>query len=422
MRIIILGAGLTGLSAGFELSKEHDVILIEKEDEPGGLAGTYRINGYRIERYYHHMFRWDNELLSILQELGLAGKIEWRVAKTGYLIDDRLYPLNTPLEILKFPYLSFTDKIKLAKFVLRSRKMDYRKFDDVSCTDAIKRELGNKIYHNFFEPLLNSKFGDVADAISYAWLLARVGIRSNRGLRGEKLGYLRGSFHILIEKLTQEIMKNGGKIITSSPVKEIKKEKGFRVKCKDRELSGDVLISTIPLQELEKMIPVEIPDIKYQTSICALFSFNEPVLEDIYWANIKGDYPFGAIIEHTNFIPHDRYGEHLVYTATYTSPESSMASMRKDEIARIHIKALKKIGADEPNWYKIARAKYSGVIYERGYLKKIPDYRTNIPGLYVAGIFSYPNYPERSMNGSIIAGKVCAQSLISDFKDGGTSV
>ena len=416
MKVIVIGAGLTGLSSALELSEEHDVIVVEKEEEAGGLAGTYARNGYRIERYYHHMFSGDEELLNLLRDLGLDRKIEWRIARTGYLMDDTLYPLNTPLEILKFPYISFMDKIRLAGYVIRSRKLNYAEFDDISCVDAIKNELGERIYRNFFEPLLRGKFGEMYREISYAWLLARVGIRSNRGVRGERLGYLRGSFQTLIERMVDRIQKNGGEIITSSPVKKITKEGKFTVKSRVGEIRGDRVISTIPTPVLEKLIPVDLPDIKYQSSICGLFSFKEPLFDDVYWINVKGDHPFGAIIEHTNFIPPEEYGEHLVYTASYTYP-SEITSIDKESIARLHSRALEKISSKKPEWWSISVSKYSGVIYEKGYMGKIPDYRTNIEGLYVAGIFSEPNYPERSMNGSIIAGKECARALMEDIND-----
>ena len=43
------------------------------------------------------------------------------------------------------------------------------------------------------------------------------------------------------------------------------------------------------------------------------------VTEGIYWLNIKGTAPYGAVIAHTNFIPFTRYGEHIVYLASYFS-------------------------------------------------------------------------------------------------------
>lgn len=44
-------------------------------------------------------------------------------------------------------------------------------------------------------------------------------------------------------------------------------------------------------------------NIKYQGTACIPFGLKEKTMKNIYWLNIKGDMPFGAVIEHTNFIP-----------------------------------------------------------------------------------------------------------------------
>ena len=50
MRVVVIGAGLAGLSAACHLrSREHDVTVIEAGDHPGGRAGTLTIGGYRFD-------------------------------------------------------------------------------------------------------------------------------------------------------------------------------------------------------------------------------------------------------------------------------------------------------------------------------------------------------------------------------------
>jgi len=41
-------------------------------------------------------------------------------------------------------------------------------------------------------------------------------------------------------------------------------------------------------------------------------------------------------------------------------------------------------------------------------------YSTHLKGVYAAGVFSPANYPERSMNGSIVAGKRAALALLTE--------
>ena len=47
MKVVVLGAGIGGLSVACRLSSlGHDVILIEKNNYTGGKAGVVKFNGY----------------------------------------------------------------------------------------------------------------------------------------------------------------------------------------------------------------------------------------------------------------------------------------------------------------------------------------------------------------------------------------
>ncbi len=407
MRIAVVGGGLTGLTAARELEEFCEVTIFEP-CWPGGLASSFCTGEYCIEKFYHHCFRGDEQLLGLIRELKLASRLEWRVARVGCEFNGHIYPLNTPLEILRYPGMTFSDKLRLSLFTLRSRNRDYEKFDDVGVVEGISRELGEGLYRRFFHPLLRGKFGENYKHISYAWLLARVAIRSNRTMKGEELGYIRGGFHQLIDRLAEgldirreraEIRKNGRWIVNGDVY--------------------DAIIYTAPLPELEDSIRAEagIQNIRYQSSICCLVGSESAITEDIYWTNLNSEAIFGAIIEHTHFMPFEDYGEHILYFAGYTMPDSPLMSMEENEVARAVLKDAEKFGLkrEDIKWVKVFRAKYSGPIYEKGYVKKITPYRTSLPGLYIAGMTSRPNYPERSMNGSIAAGKSVAKCVIQDY-------
>ena len=54
MTTVIIGGGLAGLAAAYRLAGKDEIILIEKEPVLGGMASSYRINDYHIEKYYHY--------------------------------------------------------------------------------------------------------------------------------------------------------------------------------------------------------------------------------------------------------------------------------------------------------------------------------------------------------------------------------
>ncbi len=94
MKVAIIGDGLTGLSAAISLKDYVNVKIFEKNDV-GGLASSY-CKGYCIEKFYHHSFKRDEELIKLIRRFGLSKKLVWRVGKIGCEVNGKIYPLNTP--------------------------------------------------------------------------------------------------------------------------------------------------------------------------------------------------------------------------------------------------------------------------------------------------------------------------------------
>jgi len=404
MKIGIIGGGLTGLTAAHALLQGHDEVdLYENMPFLGGCLSSYHIDEYWIERYYHHCFAGDAHLFSLIDEFGLSGKLEWKNGTTGYYAKDTIYPLNTPFEILKYPELSLIDKAKLALLTIRAKKTDLKALDDVSAEEFIVSRLGRNLYSSFFEPLLKSKFGDRRKEVSAAWVISRIAIRSNRGISGERLGYLNGGFHTLIDSLEHSIESRGGRIQKSQPATVLER-------MHDKwELNGtryDAIISTIPPRELERIGGPVLPPIPYQGAACVTLGMSREVTKGIYWLNMKDPAPFGAVITHTNFISPERYGEHIVYLASYFS---SSISPDTEERMLGEFCSHFSVAKEEIHWHKIAVNPWAGPVYATGYRSLIPEYEQH--DLYMAGMFSLPNYPERSMEGSIQAGTEVADKI-----------
>lgn len=421
MTTVIIGGGLAGLAAAYRLAGGDEIILIEKEPELGGMASSYSIDRYHIEKYYHHIFASDRELISLIEELGIGNRLEWLKGTTGYYFDGKIYPMNTPLEILKA--LPPLDVIKLTWLVLKAKGIkDTAPFDDITAKEWILDTAGESVYNNFFLPLLQSKFGDNKERVSAAWLLGRVRIRSDRGAKGERLGYMRGGFHALIEKMTESVRKKGG-IIRHGNVSHIEVKDGsvLGINVDGELIKCDRIISTAAPHILEKIIDTNLLgldiNISYQGTACALFGLSEKIMDDVYWLNIKDNVPFGAVIEHTNFIPKSDYGEYLMYVTSYfQNPDSVLWKSSDDDVIELYLKGLERLFPEfrkKVKWWRLRRDIDTAPVYETGYGKKVLPYETNIKGLYLAGMFSEANYPERSMNGSIKAGFVCSDTMLS---------
>jgi len=426
-KVVIIGGGLAGLAAAYRLASHHQVTVIEKDEILGGMLQSYHINDYYIEKFYHHFFSGDNELSELINELGLADQVVWLKGTTGYYWEGRAYPMNTPQEILKFPPLSIIDIFRLSLLVMRTRTIkDIRPYDTITAKEWIIRIAGKGVYNNFFLPLLTSKFGKSADHVSAAWLLGRVKIRSDRGTQGERLGYMKSGFYQLIRILAGSIEKKGGRIISGNPAQTIHfdSDRPFSVELQEGALQCDVVISTTSPMTLSKMIKPGILDlnldqIRYQGTCCALLGISVPLMKDgTYWLNINAEVPFGALIEHTNFMPVQDYAhEHLVYIASYfQDPEDTLYTADREKVMERFMQGIEFMFPDFDQstvlWWKLTRDIQTAPVYETGYADTILPYCTNLKGLYLAGMFSEANYPERSMNDSIKAGYKAAEAVI----------
>lgn len=77
-RVLIVGAGLSGLIIALKLSYEgHEVVIVEETTSPGGMLSSVRIGKEYIEKNPHHLRKTDKALLNLIKEEGLFDKITW---------------------------------------------------------------------------------------------------------------------------------------------------------------------------------------------------------------------------------------------------------------------------------------------------------------------------------------------------------
>ncbi|HKJ60097.1 MAG TPA: FAD-dependent oxidoreductase, partial [Halobacteriales archaeon] len=355
----IVGGGLAGLGAAYRLQRDgHDVRVFEAGDEPGGLAASYETAGDPIEVFYHHLSASEQTIVELAEELGVGdvdgrgpsgsqtasgGAVEWRVGENGYYVDGVVHPMDTPWEIAAYPHLSLYDKFRLGMLVLDvdvrggiptfDTYEDLEDFEEVPVEAFVREHTTDGVYEQFFEPLLDAKFGSRKDDVSAAWLLGRIKFRGERDLlRGEVLGYVDGGFHRLVEALVEAVGREN--VVTGARVTDVgfdddtSEDSGQRVDSIAVETADGtetydadaVVVATMP-NVLEELTGYPC-SIDFQGSVCAVVSMPEE-LTGTYWLNVADDARFGALIEHTNFVPPERYGgEHLLYVASYVQDPS----------------------------------------------------------------------------------------------------
>ena len=427
---------MAGLAAARRLQDHgHEVTVFEAGERLGGLAATYDTRGDPIEKFYHHLSKSERTIVELAENLGLGDAVEWRVGRNAYYVDGVVHPLDTPGEILAYPHLSLYDKFRLGMLTLevdvRSGRPafdtydDLADFEDVPIREFLLEHTTRGVYEFFFEPLLDAKFGSRKEDVSAAWLLGRIKFRGERDLRrGEILGYLDGGFAELLDALVADVgrdtIRTGARVTDvahGDAVESVTVETDAGVTNHDVDA---LVVATMP-HLLDRWVGYEC-DIDFQGSVCAVLGMSEPLM-DTYWLNIADEAPFGALIEHTNFVPPERYGgEHLLYAASYVQDLDEPLWEMDDEAVREHWLS----GIDDlfpafdratVEWMEVGRNPRTAPVYERGYLEKVVPYDLGddvADGLYYAGMASRAQYPERSLNGAVVAGYECADRIIGE--------
>ncbi|MFW5956075.1 MAG: NAD(P)/FAD-dependent oxidoreductase [Halorhabdus sp.] len=432
----VVGGGIGGLAAAHRLQERgYDVEVFEASADLGGLAATYETAGDPIEKFYHHLSKSEETIVEYLDELGLGEDLEWRYGSDAYYVDGLVHPMDKPWEILAYPHLSLYDKFRLGMLVL---DVDVRggipsfdtyehlaDFEDVPVKEFILEHTSRGCFERFFKPLLNAKFGDRWDDVSAAWLLGRIKFRGERDvLKGEQLGYLQGGFGRMIDALLESVgpehVTTGARVtdvaISAGAVDSLTVETNAGTDVHDVEA---VVVATMP-DVLESLTGFECA-IDFQGTVCSLISMEE-ALTDTYWLNIAEDAPFGALIEHTNYVPPERYGgEHLLYAVKYVQDLEDPLWQQDDAgVEETWLQGIEGLfpdfDRDTINWIETSRNPRTAPIYERGYLDMVVPYDLGEAigdGVYYAGMASRAQYPERSLDGAIVAGETCA-GLIAD--------
>ncbi len=455
-RIAIIGGGFAGMTAAYELGKlGYQTFLFERMSELGGLAGTFPIEGTRLERGYHHWFTSDTHIVAQMEELGLGDRVQWIASKTGWFEQGKIRNFVSPIDLLRLDTIPFVDRVRLGMAVayltyLQSSKNNLAKYEKITAMEWWKKYGGRNAWDKVWSPMFRGKFGAEAENISmvYIWYKIVLRIGSRKGMTKEALGYPRGSFQVLIDALENAIKKQGGKIFLGATVKRVVVENGVarglqlaedvmtrvgaQLNCAPTESFApfDRVICTAPSFAALKIVNEFPPEYvakmnaaKYMAAVLVILKLKKS-LSPIYWLNIADrTIPFVATIEQTNLIPPEVYNnKRILYVSNYLAPSSPYFQMSRDELFNAYVPHLQKINPQfSPDWveefwhFKEAAAQ---PIMPLNYSKLIPDYRTPIRNLYLANTTQI--YPEdRGTNYSVRLGQEIAKMVNQDVKTGG---
>ena len=320
-KVIIIGAGPAGLTAGYELVKDgnedYEVVILEESQDIGGISKTVKYNGNRMDIGGHRFFSKDSRVMDFWEELmpiqGVnsfddekLGRVKplkeggpnpekedkvmlirTRVSRIYYLKKFFDYPIS--LKLKTFTNMGLIRTIKAGFSYLKTR---FIKKEENSLENFYINRFGKVLYSMFFEKYTEKLWGRHPKEISADWGAQRVkglsitavlkdafskifGGRKKKSVETsliEEFWYPKYGPGQLWETLADKFEEKGGKLLKGYSVKKINIENNNikSVVCEvcgtEVILEGDMFISSMPVKDLVlgfkgQEVPKEITDI-----------------------------------------------------------------------------------------------------------------------------------------------------------------
>lgn len=270
-KIVVLGAGISGLTTAYLLSKKgFDVKILEKKNSVGGSIESVIENGFLFDRGPNSALETTPVIAQLIHELKLESELLYasKLANKRYILrNNQLHALPmSPPGLIKTKLFSTKAKLRLMAepFIGRSKDGYYQ-----SLAEFVKRRLGQEFLDYAINPFVAGVYAGKPEELSvksafpklyaleekYGGLIIGT-IRSIRE-RKKRAEVAKQSAKMLSFKkgmiaLPEAIEKYfGSNVLLSSEVTSVdKNENGFSVSYQQNEaiskLDCDAVLSTIP--------------------------------------------------------------------------------------------------------------------------------------------------------------------------------
>ncbi len=406
--IVILGAGLTGLSLGYFLNK--NTIILEKDNEIGGLCRTFKKGNFSYDVGAHIIFSNDKEILKFMIDI-LDSNIQklYRNSKIFFKGKYLQYPFENDLSAL-----DKEDTFYCLYHYLENNYPSPKNFKE-----WIFSTFGKGLAEYYLEPYNKKIWKYPLEKMSFKWvkrvpkppasdvIKSALGIKTE-GKKHQSYFYYPNKKGIqAIPEAIKEKSKEKSELKTKFTIKSIKKVNNlWEISNGIDTYKTKTLISTIPIHELANLVkgvPEEIKkaikNLIFNKMYVVLIGLNNPNLKDKTSLQI----PDSKIIFHR--IAYNKYfGENYVpasksaITVEITFPPGHTLDSEPQEkiVKRVidDLAKLKIIKKEEVCETDIQKIDYSYVVYDIEHektIKYIKDY-FNTMGIHLCGRFAEFQY------------------------------
>jgi len=415
--IIILGAGLTGLTLGYELNKKKVPFKIfEKEKRPGGLLKTEKKDGYSFD-YTGHLLHFSDKNVEKFIKKELKLRLYKHRRNSFIFIKNKFIPYPFQYNLYYLP----------------------KNLRIYSLTEFIKAKTKNSISNNFFDWCINNFGKGISELflipynkklwnydlkkLNLNWMGRFFPVPTENVIEGaispfnKKYGYNAFFYYPkygieeLIKKLNSQV-----EVTCNSAAKKINLKEKIITFSNGKIKRFKKLVSTIPLKILISIIedaPENIKKMGKQLKASNVYCLNLGInkkIKNIHWIYFpEKKFPFYRIGFQSNF---SNFVTPRNKTSLYI--EISFKNKKPPEIKQKIIKSLKKLNIERKHIETELELNipYAYVIYDKQREKNIPEILKflNKNKVYTAGRFG--NWQYSSMQESILEARNLVKNLV----------
>jgi squalene-associated FAD-dependent desaturase len=384
--VAVIGAGYAGMAAAVTLAERGvPVTVFESGPVPGGRARRVVSQGSELDNGQHILVGAYTELWKVMRKVGVpSGALLRLPLEVRYLKKFHFRalwfpaPLGLLAGLLGARGVPFSERLGALRFMNRMRKSGFKLREDLSVERLLRdHEQGGEMGHYLWRPLCVSALNTPADQASANVFLAV--LRDTLGADAEASDLLLPRVdlsRLFPEPAAEFIRAHGGELRCGSTVRDLASlQKDFK----------SVVVAVGPHQ-LKVLLP-ELPlDYSYQPIYTCYLQYPETT---------RLDFPMLGMAEGLVQWVFDRgalLGE-KGRLACVISAQGDHQQMMQDELADVCHRELCRAlpGLPSPLWTRVIAEKRATISCTPG-LKR-PEVRTPIPGVFLAGDYTDPEYP-----------------------------
>ncbi|MDR1958036.1 MAG: NAD(P)/FAD-dependent oxidoreductase [Planctomycetaceae bacterium] len=465
-KVVIMGAGPAGLSAGYELTKEGiATLLVEKEKQVGGISKTIRCEmstrtdtvSEKVTNYFdlggHRFFTKFAEVNDLWQEvLGDRFRKTPRLSRIYY--NDRFfnYPL-TAMNALMGVGLADTVKILLSYF---AAKIHPSKTEN-TFEEWVSNRFGKKLFLIFFKTYTEKVWGIPCSEIQAEWAAQRIkGLSLYSAVMNALLKPKKSKITTLIDRfdypefgpgmmyneMSSRILDQQGSVRLKERVVKVH-HAGNRVTAVETEDAdgettlheGTDFLSSIPITELVQILSPEAPEkvihaaksLKYRSLVTVDIMVDQEELFPDNWIYIHSpEVKLGRIQNFKNWSPSmvgssARSTLGLEYFCNenngfWTMPDDKIFAQASEEVSKIKI-----CERDRIEDFLVVRVPKAYPVYDMDYpqhirlIREYLDLFENLQPIGRYGLFKYNNMDHSILTGLYAAKNIQAGKKIHDI-------